>query len=250
MSRYAWLLSMVMMSGVAMPAISLAKEQMSDPASAAPLAAQGVAPKVVRMADRCSDFTTNGWGFKAPNNFLIWLDIFSDPSIWLEYAQRGLDPQTYVRTGNSLLEPAAVRNHLEWTDPMIYSKWLGASSTSDFYTKVSAILFEPERLMRWAMLPVEPRAWNILFGAANPETWMKWINAPADPRTQAFLNRAANPDTWAALIRELQDPKNYPGAYASLAASRAVSRSSNAAAASEQSGGPNIQMAKNTECRV
>ena len=184
----------------------------SVPVQEAPVS---VSPKVLRMADRCSDFTTNGWGFKAPNNFLTWLDMFSDPSIWLEYAQRGLDPQTYVRTANSLLEPAAVRNHLEWTDPLIYSKWLGASATPEFYTQVNATLFDPGRMMRWVMLPLDPRPWNILFGAANPETWAKWLNAPFDPKTQALFNKAADPGTWEALLRELQDPKNYPGAYAS-----------------------------------
>ena len=174
-------------------------------------AASGTSPKVLRWADRCTDFTTNGWAFKAPANFLPWLDVFSDPGIWLEFTQRGLDPQTYVRTARSLLEPAAVKNYLEWTDPMIYTKWGNALAEPQFLTAVNAILFDPGKFMRWVMLPLDPKPWNILFTAANPETWLRWLNAPFDPKTQEFLAKAADPNTLLQLLDALDDPNNYPG---------------------------------------
>ena len=166
--------------------------------------------KVQRWADRCTDFTTNGWAFKAPANFLAWLDVFSDPGIWLEFGRRSLDPQAYVRSANSLLEPAMVKNYLEWTDPVIYEKWAAALAEPQFITDMNAILFDPGRLMRWVMLPLEPKAWNLLLATGNPEIWLKWFNAPADPDVQALWAKAADPETFLRLQEALQDPANYP----------------------------------------
>jgi len=170
-----------------------------------------VSTPVQRWADRCTDFTTNGWAFKAPANFLPWLEVFSDPGIWLEFAQRGLDPQTYVRSANSLLEPGMVKNYLEWTDPVIYEKWSKALAEPQFITAVNAILFDPGKFMRWVMLPLDPKPWRILLTAVQPETLGKWLNAPADPRTQALLAKAADPNTLLRLLEALRDPGNYPG---------------------------------------
>jgi hypothetical protein len=167
--------------------------------------------QIQRWADRCTDFTTNGWAFKAPANFLPWLNVFSDPGIWLEFAQRGLDPQTYIRTASSLLEPGMVKNHLEWTDPVIYEKWANALAEPQFMTAVSATLFDPGKLMRWVMLPLDPKSWNLLLTAVHPETLGKWLNTPMDPRTQALLAKAADPNTPLRLLEALQDPASYPG---------------------------------------
>ena len=138
--------------------------------------------------------------------------MFSDPGIWLEFARRGQDPQTFVGMGDSLLDPATARNYLQWTDPEILAKWGNALAKPDFITDVNAILFDPGRFMRWVMLPLDPAPWKLLLSAANPETWLKWLNAPFDPRTQELFNKAADPATLDAWLRALQDPANYPGA--------------------------------------
>lgn len=167
--------------------------------------------EISRWADRCTSFTTNGWAFKAPNNFILWLDVFSAPDIWLEFARRGLDPQYLVRSLDSLLDPATAQNYLEWTDPYLYERWLGALAKPDLLNAVAAKLSEPERLLRWAALPLDPRPWSLMFTALSPETWAKWLTAPFDPRTQALLAKALDPRTAEAWQRVLSDPKNYPG---------------------------------------
>lgn len=163
-----------------------------------------------RWADRCTDFTANGWAFKAPANFLDWLEVFSDPAVWLELARRGLDPRTFVRSARSALDPAMVRNYLEWTDPRIQEAWARALAGPDFVTAVNATLFDPGRFMRWAMLPLEPRAWEVLRTAVAPGTLARWLSAPWDPETQALFAQAAAPDTTRKLLEALQDPGNYP----------------------------------------
>lgn len=170
-----------------------------------------VSPKVRSWADRCTDFTTNGWAFKAPANFLPWLEVFSDPGVWLEFTRRGMDPQYYVRSANSMLDPAMVKNYLEWTDPIILEKWSQAMVEPEFITAVYATLFDPGKFMRWAMLPLEPKTWELMLTAARPDTWMKWVNAPFAPDTQAFVSKLADPNTPLRLLQALQDPANYPG---------------------------------------
>jgi len=51
------------------------------------------------------DFTTNGWPFKSPRNFLQWLGIFSTPDLHLEFARRAMDPRQTVRMMTSLTNP-------------------------------------------------------------------------------------------------------------------------------------------------
>lgn len=163
-----------------------------------------------RFADRCTDFTTNGWAFKAPRNFLKWLDAFTDPAIYLEFANRSLEPQSYVRTLSSLIDPGTPRNHLEWTNPEIYNQWAQAAAQPEYYTAINSILFDPGRMMRWVMLPIDARAWSVAGKAINPETWLKWFNAPADPKTQELFAKAANPETARLWLEALGDPKNTP----------------------------------------
>jgi len=167
-----------------------------------------------RWADRCTDFTTNGWAFKAPRNFLKWLDAFTDPAIYLEFTNRSLDPQSYVRTLSSLLDPGTPRNYLEWSNPEIYTQWAQAAAQPEYYTAVNSILFDPGRMMRWVMLPIDARAWNVVGTALSPNTWLKWLNAPLDPKTQELFAKAANPETTRLWLEALGDPNNVPWFYA------------------------------------
>lgn len=163
-----------------------------------------------RLADRCTDFTTNGWAFKAPRNFLQWLDAFTDPSIFLEFADRSMEPQAYVRTLSSMLEPAAVRNHLEWSNPEIYNQWAQAAAEPQFLSAVNTIVSDPGRMVRWLMLPLDERVWKLTSKSLNPETWLKWLNAPADPNTEALIAKAANPETARLWMEALTNPNNTP----------------------------------------
>ena len=182
-------------------------------------AADPLAPSanVTRWADRCTNLTSSGWAFKGPRNFLQWLEVFSDPAIWIEFGRRGLDPQSYVRSLSTFLDPGTPKNFLEWTDPAIYEKWATAAAEPDFYAAVDAILLDPERYMRWAGLPVDARAWNLLATAMNPETRVKWLTAPWHPGTQALIAKALDPNTALNWTRALADPANYPALKATTA---------------------------------
>lgn len=163
-----------------------------------------------RFADRCTDFTTNSWAFKAPRNFLKWLDVFTDPAIYIEFAGRSLDPQSYVRSLSTILDPGTAKNYLEWTNPEIPAKWAKAAAEPEFYTAVNTILFDPGRLMRWVMLPLDGKAWSVVGKSLDPNTWLKWLYAPTDPKTQALVAKALDPETARLWLDALGDPKNSP----------------------------------------
>ncbi len=165
--------------------------------------------RVLTMADRCTDFTTNGWGFKSPRNFLHWLDIFSTPDIHLEFARRALDPLQTVRALNSLLDPGTPRNYLEWTHPELYEGWMRALPEPEFQQAVLGIVGDADRLARWIALPADPRPWRLLADAFSVNTVNAWLTAPTNPATQALFARASDPATFENWVRELADPDNY-----------------------------------------
>lgn len=183
--------------------------------SPAPAAEQAASPSaaVTRWADRCTNFTTNGWAFKAPRNFLQWLDVFSDPGVHQEFARRSLDPQYLVASLDSLLDPGTPRNYLEWSNPDLYAQWARAAADPEFYTAVNGIVLDPGRLMRWIMLPLDGKTWELAGTAINPTTWAKWLNAPNDPKTQALFARASSPRTIRLWLEALGDPDSAPWLY-------------------------------------
>ncbi len=166
-----------------------------------------------RWADRCTNFTTTTWAFKAPENFLKWLDVFSDPAIWLEFARRGLEPEYTLRSADTLLDAGTPRNFLEWADPAIPQRWAAALVQPAFYGAASSTLFDPRRMLRWSLLPLDPMAWRLAGTAVSPVTWAKWLALPADPRLQALMAKAQDPMTVEEWQRELADPRNYPFMY-------------------------------------
>ncbi len=177
-----------------------------DDAPAPPDPGWQPAPKTTAAwADRCTDFTINGWAFKDPANFSRWLEVFSDPGIYLELASRAMEPEAVTHSLGTLLDPSAASNYAEWANPVIYDKWAAALSQPDIYTRNNAILFDPGKLMNWVMLPLDPRPWKLLGTAMNPAQWVKWMTAPFDPKV------------WAPLLKQLPE-QEWQAGYASTAA--------------------------------
>jgi hypothetical protein len=168
------------------------------------------APKNVNdWADRCTDTTVNGWGFKDPKNFPKLLELFSDPAIYLEFAKRMQDPESYARVIGQMLDPNTARNYLEWSDPTIYTKWLQALAAPDFYTSAIQPLSDPALAMRWAALPIDQRSWSVGLNMLNPTMWLKWITSPLNPKVMAPLIKVADPTMPIRWLQTLANPDNF-----------------------------------------
>jgi hypothetical protein len=169
-------------------------------------------PKTVQAwADRCTDFTINSWGFKDPKNFVKWVEMFSEPAIWLEFAKRAEHPKSWVRVANTLVDPRTAKNYLEWTDPEIYLKWAVSFMNPEFYYSLMLPFLDPTKYVRWATVPLDPRFQDLVVNAINPETLMSWLSAPIDPDNWTPLIKALDPENMLRWAQVLTDPSNYLG---------------------------------------
>jgi hypothetical protein len=176
-------------------------------------------PSTVKdWADRCTDFTVNGWSFKDPKNFPLMVNTFTEPSIYLELAQRVMDPQFFIKMLGSMAEPDTAKNYMEWGDPAIYARWAGAPFDPNFYTAMMRPFGDPGKYMRWMVAPLDPRWWGVAINTMNPEVWLKWMTAPVDPKTYEVLAKMSDPDTARQWSQVLSDPDSYPAWSSSWAA--------------------------------
>ena len=161
-------------------------------------------------ADRCTDFTINGWGFKDPKNFVKLVNTFSEPAIYLEYAQRALDPKFFFKMLGTLADPATAKNYLEWTDPVIYTRWAAGAFDPGFYTDLTLSFADPGKYLRWMTAPLDPRWWSVALNTMNPAVWVKWMTAPLDPEAFKLLAKVTDPNTPLQWSQVLTDSKSYP----------------------------------------
>lgn len=106
---------------------------------------------------RMIDPTRNGLILKHPKLFAEWLNAVTEPRFMTALATVALDPNSYPRTLNHLLDPAAARNWAEFIDPEIFMRWVAAGMDPELYRAVFQHMFNPDKYLRWATYPVNPR---------------------------------------------------------------------------------------------
>lgn len=160
-------------------------------------------------ADRCTDTTVNGWGFKDPKNFVKLMGLFSSPDIYVEFFRRMQDPESYARIAGLMMDPGTVKNYMEWSDPVIYAKWMQASMNPNFYFEAMRPFMDPSTYLHWMTLPLNQRAWSAGMNMMNPATWMKWMTAGTNPRVTEPLAKASDPNTSMRWLQAASDPANF-----------------------------------------
>lgn len=160
-------------------------------------------------ADRCTDTTVNGWGFKDPKNFVKLMGLFSNPDIYLEFSRRMQDPESYARIAGLMMDPRTVKNYMEWSDPSIYTKWMQASMDPNFYFEVMRPFMDPSTYLHWMALPMDQRAWSVGANMMNPGMWMKWMTAGTNPKVTEPLAKASDPNTSMKWLQAASDPANF-----------------------------------------
>jgi hypothetical protein len=163
------------------PASPQPLEPLSPPVERSP-GWQPAPTSISAWADRCSDFTINGWGFKDPKNFVKLTQLFSNPAIYLEFSRRMQDPESYARVAGLIMDPRTTENYMEWANPVIYTKWMQALMDPNFYTEAMRPFMDPSTYMHWMALPTDQSAWNVGGNMINPAMWMKWMTAGMNPK--------------------------------------------------------------------
>jgi hypothetical protein len=120
--------------------------------------------------ERMLDSSRNGVAFKDPQAFIEWLDAITEPQFMTALATASLDPGTYNKALNRLIRPETARNWAEFTNPLLYMRWMMTGANPDFYNAIIERLSDPGKARRWAQS----------VGEANPSTsTMKTVTQPA-----------------------------------------------------------------------
>jgi outer membrane protein OmpA-like peptidoglycan-associated protein len=155
---------------------------------------------------RMTDFTRNASAYRDPKVFIPWLNAVTEPGFYVAMGQGIMDPAGWLNMFSSMAHPDAVRNWMWLFDPNVYLKWGNATLDPAFYNSVLAILGDTGKLTRWAMLPLDPKLWGLLFNMFNPNLYMKWGVAPMDPRAWQIMGNVMNPALYTSYLGALADP--------------------------------------------
>lgn len=141
------------------------------------------------------DAKKNGVAFKDPAAFVEWLDAVTEPRFMTALASVAVEPATYPKAMADAVDPAAIRNWSEFTDPQLYLRWLLASATPSFQQAIIRKMTDPGKVKRWfetasrpdgyaAMLAAfgrAPMAWYGSFaGMGQQAAGQEWLKRPAD----------------------------------------------------------------------
>lgn len=141
------------------------------------------------------DAKKNGVAFKEPAAFAEWLDAVTEPRFVTALASVAVDPATYPKAMADAVDPAAIRNWSEFTDPQLYLRWMLASATPSFQQAIIKKMTDPGKVKRWfeaasrpdgyaAMLATfgrAPMAWyGALAGMGQQAAGQEWLKLPAD----------------------------------------------------------------------
>jgi hypothetical protein len=88
-------------------------------------------------------------------------------------------------------------------------KWLAAGMDPNFYTALLTQFSDPGKMMRWLMMPMDPKMWGLMMQSLNPAVYMKWMMAPLDPRWMQAMIAPMNPATYLGWTGAMINPASY-----------------------------------------
>lgn len=173
--------------------------------------AQGPAPATVEAwAARMADPTQNASAFKDPGAFVQWSNAMANPAMIPAMGNVMMDPGAYTRMLYGMMSPGAYRNYMQFTDPNVAMRWMGAGMDPRFYMGMGAPMLNPASYMNWMTAPMDPRMWNMGMQAMNPALYSQWLASPMDPKVMGLMTAPMNPQTYGTWMGAIADPRTYP----------------------------------------
>lgn len=187
------------------------------PAFPSPLPQQAAVTGTPKSADqwvgRMADFTQNASAFKDPAAFAAWINAMSDPSMVPAMGVQMMEPGNLLRSMTTMMQPGTTANYMQFMlDPSIYMKWGGAMMNPMWYTQIATSMADPGKMMRWMMMPMDPKMWNMGMQAMNPNLYMKWMMTPTDPRAMSLMFAPMNPQLYGSMVGGMLNPGMVGGA--------------------------------------
>lgn len=160
-------------------------------------------------ADRMLDPTRNASAFKDPKAFSEWVGNMMNPATSLALAQRGIDPNTYVRMMAAGLSPATMQNYMQFSDPAVLMKWMAAGMDPNFYASLMAQGLNPANYLGWMTAPLSPQALGLMAAPLNPGLYANWMAAPISPQAVNAMMAPMNPNLYMNWMGAGMNPATY-----------------------------------------
>lgn len=190
-----------------------AQSQPTPYPSPLPQAASTAIPKTAdQWVGRMTDFTQNASAFKDPAAFAAWTNAMSDPSMIAAMGTQMMEPGNMLRSMTTMMQPGTTGNFMQFSDPSIYMKWGTAMMNPMWYTQMATSMADPGKMMRWAMLPMDPKMMNMGMQMMNPNLYMKWMMTPTDPRAMSLMFAPMNPQLYGSMMGGVMNPNMVGGA--------------------------------------
>ena len=174
-----------------------------------PAAAHNIPQTPEQWLDRMTDFTRNGSAYRDPKVFVPWSNAVTEPSFYTQMGVNMMEPNNWTRMMGSMMDPRSLNNYMQFADPDMYMKWMAASMDPNFYTALMTQLTDPGKMMRWAMMPMDPKLLGMMMQGINPAMYMKWMTAPMDPRAMSLAMQPMNPNLYTGWMGQAMNPQTY-----------------------------------------
>ncbi len=157
--------------------------------------------------NRMMDFTQNASAFKDPAAFAAWTNAMTDPAMATVMANHLMEPGNLLRAMTTMMQPGTTANYMQFLDPNIYLRWGGAMMNPMWYTQMALNMADPGKMMRWMMLPMDPKVWKLGMQMMDPNLYMKWMMTPTDPRAMALMFAPMNPQLYGSMLGGALNPQ-------------------------------------------
>ena len=186
-----------------------------------PAAAHNIPQTPEQWLERMTDFTRNASAYRDPKVFVPWSNAVTEPGFYTQMGVNMMEPNNWTRMMGSMMDPRSLNNYMQFADPNMYAKWMAASMDPNFYTAMMTQLADPGKMMRWAMMPMDPKLLGMMMQGINPAMYMKWMTAPMDPRAMSLAMQPMNPNLYTGWMGQAMNPQTYgpwggfmnPGSY-------------------------------------
>ncbi len=158
---------------------------------------------------RMTDMTTNTAAFKDPKTFVQWVNTTTEPGFYTLMGNNMMAPNNWTKMMATGLDPRALTNYMQFTDPAVAAKWMGAAMDPQFYTALMTPMMDPAKSMRWMMMPMDPKVMNMGMQMLNPQTSMNWMMAPMSPQSMNMMMAPMNPNLYTSWMGAGMNPATY-----------------------------------------
>ncbi|MGA7949473.1 MAG: BON domain-containing protein [Thiobacillaceae bacterium] len=174
-----------------------------------PAAAHNIPQTPEQWLERMTDFTRNASAYRDPKVFVPWSNAVTEPGFYTQMGVNMMEPNNWYRMFGSMMDPRSLTNYMQFADPNMYAKWMAASMDPNFYTALMTQWADPGKMMRWAMMPLDPKVWGMMMQGMNPAMYMKWMMAPLDPRAISLAMQPMNPNLYTSWMGQAMNPQTY-----------------------------------------